>query len=123
VKFHAILAQAVEGQPAEAPKGPAGPPQVPFLMRPEVMMAVAVLFVLFFILPQSRRQKKEAAARLAAMKPGAKVVTTGGIVGRIVSLKDGEDEVVIKSDDTKMRVLKTAIAQVMSDDTPADVKS
>lgn len=76
------------------------------------------LFFLVVLLPAQRRQKREAAARLAAMRPGAKVILNSGIVGRITNMKEGEEEIVIKSDETKLRVLKTAVASVISDDTP-----
>ncbi len=81
------------------------------------------LFFLVVMLPAKRRQAKEQAALMASMKPGSKVVTNSGIVARIVTIKDGEDEVVIKSDDTKLRVLRSSIARVISDETPAETKT
>jgi preprotein translocase subunit YajC len=120
VKWTALIAQAPEGAPA-APGGDAqaAPPQLGILGNPLFMFAAMGLLLLLVVLPNMRRQKKEAAARLAAMKNGAKVVTTSGIIGRIIHIKDGEDEVVIKSDDTKLRILRSAIATVTSDDAPA----
>jgi preprotein translocase subunit YajC len=61
----------------------------------------------------SRRQRKEQAAMLAAIKPGTKVVTAAGIIGSIVSIKDGEDEIVIKSADAKLKVTKASIVRVL----------
>jgi preprotein translocase subunit YajC len=87
-----------------------------------MQFALPVLIILFFlvmVLPQKRRAAKEAAARAAAMKPGAKIMTNSGIVGRIISMKDGDEEIVIKSEDTKLRILKSTIASVVSDETPA----
>ena len=87
-----------------------------------MQFALPVLIILFFlvmVLPQKRRAAKAAAARAAAMKPGAKIVTNSGIVGRIISMKDGEEEIVIKSEETKLRILKSTIASVVSDETPA----
>ena len=131
MKFLPVFAQeppANTGQPAEG--APAGNPQQPAGMFGGGLMSYApfILIGLFFLvvmLPAQRRRKREEAARLVAMKPGAKVVLNSGIVGKIVSMKDGEDEIVIKSDDTKLRVLRSAIATVVSDDTPAvaEVKS
>jgi preprotein translocase subunit YajC len=77
------------------------------------------LFFLVMVLPQKRRMAKEAAARTAAMKPGAKVMTNSGIVGRIISMKEGEEEIVIKSEDTKLRIMKSTVTSVVSDETPA----
>lgn len=42
---------------------------------------------IFFFLPQIKKQKKQK-AYLAELKKGDKVVTTGGIHGKIVELKD-----------------------------------
>ena len=87
-----------------------------------MQFALPVLIILFFlvmVLPQKRRMAKEAAARAAAMKPGAKIMTNSGIVGRIVSMKEGDTEIVIKSEDTKLRILKSTVASVISDETPA----
>ena len=87
-----------------------------------IQFGLPVLIILFFlvmVLPQKRRAAKAAAARAAAMKPGAKIVTNSGIVGRIISMKDGEEEIVIKSEETKLRILKSTIASVVSDETPA----
>jgi preprotein translocase subunit YajC len=117
VKLIPIFAQQAEGgAPAEGqtPAAPAGP-----FGNPLFVPIIMILFLAVMFIPQMRRQKREAAAKLAAMKPGARVVTTGGIVGRIISMKDGEDEIVIKSDDTKLRILKSAIGSITSDETPA----
>jgi preprotein translocase subunit YajC len=122
VKITAIIAQAPDGAAPPAGGDPAKgqpPGAMGILGNPLFMFALLGLFFLVVMLPAQRRQKREAAAKLAAMKVGAKIVTTSGIVGRIITMKDGEDEVVIKSDDTKLRILRTAIASATSDDTPA----
>ena len=131
--FYPVFAQNTEGTPSAPPAeggAPAGQQQPQGLFGGGIMAyAPFILIGLFFLvvlLPAQRRQRREAAARLAAMKPGAKVVLNSGIVGKIVTMKDGEDEIVIKSDDTKLRVLKSAVATVVSDETPAattEVKS
>ena len=109
--FTALIAQA------DAPAAGKAPPEVPFLMRPEIMIVMMGLFFLVVILPASRRKKKEAAALMASMKPGSKVVTASGIIGTIVSMKDGSDEVTIRSEDAKLRVLRATITRVMGEDT------
>lgn len=108
---------ATEGAPAGQPGQPA-----PGGMNSLMQFAPFVLIGLFFLvvlLPAQRRRKKEEAERLAKMKPGARVVLNSGIVGKIVTIKDGEDEIVIKSDDTKLRVLKAAVASVTDESAPA----
>lgn len=52
-----------------------------------MILAMIVIFYFFMIRPQSKKQKELRKAR-EAMKKGDKVVTAGGIHGRIKELKD-----------------------------------
>ena len=112
---------APKADPAQAPGGFFGGP----LFMP-VMIGMMVIFYLVVILPQSRRTKREQSQLMNSLKPGTKVITASGIVAIIVKAKDGEDELTVKSEDTKLRILKAAITTVVSDETPAstaEVKS
>ena len=51
------------------------------------IIAIIAIFYFMMIRPQQKRQKKLAAER-AALEPGAKVVTAGGIHGKIVDVKE-----------------------------------
>jgi preprotein translocase subunit YajC len=127
VKFLPLFAEGeapAPGAPGQPDPGAGGaaPPQGGLFGGGIMSFAPIILLALFFLvvlLPAQRRQKREAAARLAKMKPGAKVVLNSGIVGKIVTIKDGEDEIVIKSDDTKLRVLRSAVATVVDETAPA----
>lgn len=81
-----------------------------------LMAAMLVVVYLVMFLPQRKQQKKEAAMR-AALDVGDEVLTTGGIIGRVVSVKD--DTIVIEtgSDRVKIRLLRNAIA---ANTTPKD---
>jgi preprotein translocase, YajC subunit len=81
------------------------------------MMKMVLTFVIFgaifyFVLirPQQKRAKQQA-EMLKALKRGDKVVTTGGIIGLISSVKD--KSLVIKSDDSKFEITKGAVAEVL----------
>lgn len=52
-----------------------------------MILAMIVIFYFFMIRPQSKRQKEEKKAR-EAMQKGDKVITAGGIHGRIKEIKD-----------------------------------
>lgn len=80
------------------------------------LMLVVVYLIMF--LPQRKQQKKDAAMR-ASLDIGDEVLTQGGIVGRVVSLKD--DTIVIEtgSDRVKIRVLRNA---VVANTTPKEEK-
>ena len=72
---------------------------------------VVVLIVFYFMLirPQQKKDKEDRAMR-ENLDIGDEIVTIGGIIGRIVSVK--EDTVVIEtgSDRSKIRLTKTAVA-------------
>ncbi len=102
-----------------AEPGQAQAPSFTSFLLPIGLMA---LFYVVVMLPASRRQKREAAAMFAGIKAGSRVLLGGGIVGTIVRVKDGEDEVVVKSEDSKFRVLRSSIVRVLGDETPTEPK-
>ena len=81
-----------------------------------------MLLMLVMMFRSNSKAKREAQAALAAMKKNDRVVTSGGILGVIVSMKDNEDEVTLRVDDTsntRIRVLKSSIVRVTSGDATA----
>ncbi|MFZ5432029.1 MAG: preprotein translocase subunit YajC [Bacteroidota bacterium] len=77
------------------------------------LLIIIVIFYFFMIRPQVKRQKELRVFRDSLGK-GDKVVTTGGIYGKIVEVKD--NVVVMQIDDNvNIRVDKAAIIKDMSD--------
>src|SRR4051812_17600021 len=77
------------------------------------LIAIGMLIVFMFVMPQ-RKQRKEQQAMQSSLKRGAKVVTAAGIVGTIAKdIKEGEEEVLIRSEDTKLKVTKASIVRVL----------
>ena len=89
---------------------------MPFFANPMFLLAMLVLFWVVIILPMSRRQKKEQATMLTSLKRGTKVVTAAGIIGTIVSVKDTEDEMTIRSEDARLKVLKSSVVKILGSD-------
>jgi preprotein translocase subunit YajC len=80
-------------------------------------MVLVIMFMFIVVMPMmNRRQKREQEQLLANLKRGAKVLTSGGIVGTIVSAKDGEDEIVIRSEDTRLRIKRSVVIQIIGTD-------
>lgn len=77
-----------------------------------MIVAMIAIFYLFMIRPQAKKQKELKKFR-EAMKVGDKVVTIGGIHGKILEI--AESTVLISSDGAKIRVEKTAISQSAAD--------
>ncbi|MEA5134933.1 MAG: preprotein translocase subunit YajC [Candidatus Fimivivens sp.] len=73
-----------------------------------MMGAMLVVVYLVMFLPQRKQQKKDAQMR-ASLDIGNEVLTQGGIIGRVVSVKD--DTIVIEtgSDRVKIRILRSAV--------------
>lgn len=74
-----------------------------------IVIPVAIFYFLV-ILPQSR-QRKKVQAMLAALKSGDKVITGGGIYGTVAGI-DGEAVILRIADQVKIRIARSAIAQV-----------
>jgi preprotein translocase subunit YajC len=106
------MTQFLIGQepPVEAPQQPMGGTPMLFLV------GAVFLFMIMVIFPANRRQKKELEKMIASLKRGAKVLTTGGIVGTIVSAKDGEDEIVIRSEDSRFRIKRQSVQMILGSD-------
>ena len=76
---------------------------LPFLL-------IIVIFYLFLIRPQNKKQK-ETQKMLDALKKGDKVITIGGIHGTVSSVK--ENTVIVKVDDNcKLEFNRTAISSI-----------
>ena len=71
--------------------------------------AIFVIFYFFIIRPQ-RRQRDEHEKLLGSLQKGDQVVTSGGIVGEVVYMKDSE--VTIRSGEAKIVVLRSNITSI-----------
>ena len=77
------------------------------------LVLVFVVFYFFMIRPQMKKQKELTNYRNAIAK-GDKVITTGGIYGKVVEVSDNIVTVEI-ANDVKIRVDKNAILKEPSD--------
>lgn len=78
-----------------------------------VMIVLMIgVFYFFMIRPQMKKQKELKKFR-EALKPGDKVVSIGGIHGKILEISDAT--VLIQSEGTKIRLDKAAISSSMED--------
>jgi preprotein translocase subunit YajC len=79
------------------------------LLLPFILIFVIMYF--FMIRPQMKKQKQHQ-QMLKALQKGDKVLTSGGIYGKIVGVKENSFVVQI-ADNTKVEISKTAVAQKM----------
>lgn len=80
-------------------------------MLPFILMFVIMYFLL--IRPQYKKQK-ETQTMIDALKKGDRVVTTGGMHGSIVGIKDKEGIIVLQvAKDVKIEVSRGAVSKVV----------
>ncbi len=75
-----------------------------------IMMALIIVVFWFFIIRPQRKKDKETAKMRSELQVGDEIVTIGGIIGIVVSMK--EDSLVIEtgSDRSKVRLARWAIS-------------
>lgn len=80
-----------------------------------IMILPVLLIFVVLIWFQSRSQKKkdqEISNMRNNLQVGDEVTTIGGIIGKIVSIKEETCVIVTSRDNTKIRILKSAISHV-----------
>lgn len=78
-----------------------------------IIMIVVMLGVLyFFMIRPQRKQEKETNAMRNSLQVGDEITTIGGIIGRIVSIKEETCMIETGHDRTKIRILKSAVRNV-----------
>src|SRR5437016_3502259 len=88
---------------------PAANPIASFL---PLILIVAIFYFLVFMPMQ--KQKKQQARMLSSLESGVEVLTTGGIVGTIVSVQDDKLILRVKPDNIKLLVARSAISSVIT---------
>jgi len=74
------------------------------------MVLVFGVFYLLLIRPQQRKQR-ELQSTIATLKAGDRVITTGGIVGKITEVRD-TSFLIRSADKTILEIARTAVAGV-----------
>lgn len=83
------------------------------------LILIFVIFYFLLIRPQQKRIK-EHKAMVDALTRGDNVVTSGGIVGKIIRVIDNEKAEVEIADNVNVQVIKSTITQVLSKTEPKD---
>lgn len=83
------------------------------------LIGVVGIFYFFVIRPQQQRMKQLREA-VDNVRRGDTVVTAGGLIGKVVKLKDEGEVLVEIADNVQVRVLKATLSEVRA---KADVKA
>jgi preprotein translocase subunit YajC len=76
-------------------------------MVPLILLVVVFYFAL--IRPQQKKAKDHAQL-LKAIRPGDRIVTNGGVIATVVTVK--EKTVTVRSADSKLEIAKSAVAEI-----------
>ena len=99
-------------------QAPAGPVSDPFSSLLIPMLMMLVIFYFFLIRPQAQRAK-EHKDRMNSVRRGDTVITSGGMVGRVLKVSDTTDEVEVElADNLKVRIIKSTLLDVRSKGEP-----
>jgi preprotein translocase subunit YajC len=74
------------------------------------MLLLMVLMIGFMFYSQSKKAKQHAQL-LTTLKPGDKVLTSSGIIGVIVTVRD--KAITLRSADAKLELTKSAVADII----------
>ena len=76
-----------------------------------MLLVLLVVFYFFMVRPQ-KKQEKETNAMRNGLQVGDEITTIGGIIGKIVSIKDETLVIETTRNCTKIRILRTAVRSV-----------
>lgn len=99
--FPAVIALL---QTTPAPSNPA--------LQMLTFLVIPVIFYFLFIRPM-QKQKKEQKALMSNLESGLKVLTSGGIVGTIVEVREDTVILRVKPQDTKLEFAKLSVTGVI----------
>ncbi|MFV0302256.1 MAG: preprotein translocase subunit YajC [Paracoccus sp. (in: a-proteobacteria)] len=84
---------------------------------------ILIFAIMYFLMirPQQKRAKLHR-EMVAALKKGDQVITQGGLIGKVASVRDDEVEVEIATG-VKVRVVRATITQVLNPTAPVAANS
>lgn len=90
-------------------------------MRPADLIMLMLIFgiMYFFLIRPQQKKLKEHQAMLEALRRGDQIVTQGGVIGKVVKVKDDNEVEVEIAKGVTVRVVKSTITTVMNKTEPA----
>lgn len=121
-----LVAQAAGGGAAPAGGGAEGAGPAGGLGGMLIPFAIMMLFMWLILLRPAQKQEKERKKAIYLLKKGDEVTFSGGILGTVQSIKEktagtagDNDEIVVKTLEAKLRILRSSIYSI----TPADAEA
>jgi preprotein translocase subunit YajC len=82
-----------------------------FLIQLVPILLMFVIFYLLLLRPQQQKAKQHR-EMVANLRRGDTVVTAGGIVGKVIKVRDEQEIEVEIADNTRVRVVRGTVAEV-----------
>ena len=76
------------------------------------LLLVVMIAMFFFTSRSNKKQEKEAQTMRDSLSVGDEITTIGGIIGKVVSIKEETLVLETSHDRTRIRILKTAVSRV-----------
>jgi preprotein translocase subunit YajC len=81
---------------------------------------ILIFGIMYFLLIRPQQKKmKEHQNMVSSLRRGDQVVTQGGLIGKVVKVKENNELEVELAEGVKVRVVQSTIAQVLSKTEPA----
>ena len=80
------------------------------------LIILVILFYFLIIAPARRKERQQREMLDKNLKKNDRVVTNAGIIGTVANISG--EQVTLKLDEGKMRVLKSTIARILGDEEP-----
>ncbi len=91
-----------------------GAPGNPYLTFLPLILIVAIFY--FLVMMPMQRQKRQTAQMLRDLQNGSVVLTTGGIVGTIVTINPDDTLILrVKPDNIKLQVSRASVSGLVTD--------
>ena len=85
------------------------------------LIAIVAIFYFLVFMPM-QKQKKAQAQMLAELQAGAEILTTGGIIGTIVSITGDMLILRVKPDNIKLQVSRASVASLVKQESSIEEK-
>ncbi len=77
-----------------------------------IILIVAMVAIFFFSSRSQKKQEREVQQMRDNLQVGDEITTIGGIIGKVVSIKEETCVISTSRDGTKIRILKSAVSRV-----------
>ncbi|MEY1555113.1 preprotein translocase subunit YajC [Yoonia sp. R2331] len=87
----------------------------------QIIPLLLIFGIMYFLLIRPQQKKlKEHQAMVAALRRGDRVITQGGIVGKVTKVKEDDNEIEVEiASGVNVRVVRSTIATVLNKTEPA----